>query len=65
MQVFNVDNNNSTPTTITSVPGPGPGSDRNNNNNNNNNVSDYLEWCKNNNPKHPDNCDCHWDEYQV
>jgi hypothetical protein len=62
MQVFNVDNNNSTPTTITSVPGPGPGSDRNNNNNN---VSDYLEWCKNNNPKHPDNCDCHWDEYQV
>jgi hypothetical protein len=27
--------------------------------------SDYIEWCKNNNPKHHDSCDCHWEEYQV
>jgi hypothetical protein len=32
---------------------------------NNSNAVDYIEWCKNNNPKHPDSCDCRWDEYQV
>jgi hypothetical protein len=42
----------------------------NNNDNNNNSTttitpSQYIEWCKNNNPKHPDSCNCHWDEYQV
>jgi hypothetical protein len=59
MQVFNVDNNNSAATTtITS----GPGSDRNNNNKDD---IEYLEWCKNNNPNHPDHCNCHWEEYQV
>jgi hypothetical protein len=37
----------------------------NRNNNNNSNAIEYLEWCKNNNPNHPDHCNCHWEEYQV
>jgi hypothetical protein len=45
----NDDNNNPT---ITSTCGP-----RQNYN------GDYLKWCANNNPKHPDHCNC--DKYQV
>jgi hypothetical protein len=55
LQVFNVDNNNN-PTTIsdtTTIATSGPGSVK------------YLQWCEKNNPKHPDSCDCHWEEYQV
>ena len=29
------------------------------------NSVEYLEWCKNNNPNHPDHCNSHWEEYQV
>jgi hypothetical protein len=25
----------------------------------------YLQWYEKDNPKHPDSCDCRWDEYQV
>jgi hypothetical protein len=36
---------------------------------NNQYMLDYLleniKWCEKNNPKHPDSCDCNWDEYQV
>jgi hypothetical protein len=37
--------------------GSGGGQGRNN--------YDYIEWCKSNNPKHPNSCDCRWDEYKV
>jgi hypothetical protein len=47
--------NNAATTTVTS----GSGSRQNNN------AIEYLEWCKNNNPNHPDNCDCNWAEYQC
>ena len=58
LQVFNVDNNNSSTTIndITTIATSGP---------DNSNAIEYLQWCKNNNPKHPDSCDCGWEEYQV
>jgi uncharacterized protein (UPF0305 family) len=49
--VVRVGNNNNSSTT--SIANSGPGSVK------------YLQWCEKNNPKHPDSCDCQWEEYQV
>ena len=50
-------NDNSSSITITSGSGSRQGRSSN--------AGDYIEWCKKNNPKHPDSRDCRWQEYQV
>jgi hypothetical protein len=54
--VVNVSNNNNSNAISSS---------NSNNNDNCRNTLEYIKWCEKNNPKHPDSCDCNWDEYQV